>query len=306
MKQQPRQLTGGHTTIARVLRRGVGPLLHSGVFTRTQLSAHLGLDRWKALRFVHAMSDQRLADEEMLGGLRVCRIFARRTYRALGAEHIRHRRSASEEVLMRRLLSLDHVIEHTGLPWLPTEHEKVGAFEALGIERRLLPVKAYRGAAGTTRLYLPVKLPVALDAGRAVFVYADPGHETATALRSWGDAHRRLWDALRERGRSVEVVAVFRTHGELERARTTLGRWANTAASSPATPEPGRAARCEIDRIEQAIRGMDDAVIEKHGGLQGCLKRIVELKDLLRSARPGTAIDGFTTWRSSRLPGGGS
>ena len=112
-----------------------------------------------------------------------------------------------------------------------------------------------------------------------------------------------LRDALRERGRSVEVVAVFRTHGELERARTTLGRWANTAASSPATPEPGRAARCEIDRIEQAIRGMDDAVIEKHGGLQGCLKRIVELKDLLRSARPGTAIDGFTTWRSSRLPG---
>ena len=44
--------------------------LHSGMFTRTQLSAHLGLDRWKALRFVRAMSDQRLADEEMLGGLR--------------------------------------------------------------------------------------------------------------------------------------------------------------------------------------------------------------------------------------------
>ena len=36
------------------------------------------------------------------------------------------------------------------------------------------------------------------------------------------------------------------------------------------------------------------------------LARIVELKDRLRSARPGTAIDGFTTWRSSRLPGGGS
>ena len=51
---------------------------------------------------------------------------------------------------------------------------------------------------------------------------------------------------------------------------------------------------------------MDDAVIDKHGGLQGCLERIVELKDLLRSARPGTTIDGFTAWRSSRLPGGGS
>ena len=206
----------------------------------------------------------------------------------------------------RRLVSLDYVLEYPRLPWLPTEPEKVRAFEALGIERGLLPVRVYRGAARSTRRYFPVKLPVALDAGRAVFVYADPGYETATALRSWGDAHRRLWDALRERGRSVEVVAVFRTPGELERAPTTLGRWANTAASSPATPEPGRAARREIARIEQAIRGMDDAVIDKHGGLQGCLERIVELKDLLRSARPGTTIDGFAAWRSSRLPGGGS
>ncbi len=61
--------------------------------------------------------------------------------RALGAEHIRHRHGASTEVLLRRLLSLDYVIEHTDLPWLPTEQEKVAAFEALGIERSLLPVR---------------------------------------------------------------------------------------------------------------------------------------------------------------------
>ncbi len=282
--------------------------LHSGVFTRTQLSAHLGLDRWKALRFVRAMSDQRLADEEILGGLRVCRIFARRTYRALGAEHIRHRRSASEEVLMRRLLSLDYVLEHTGLSWLPTEMEKVGAFEALGIERRLLPSRLYRGAAGNTRRYFPLKLPVALEAERAVFVYVDPGHDTTTALRSWAVAHRGLWEALRERGRSIEVVAVVRTVRELQRALTILEGWTNTStASGPsAAPEPDSAARREIVRIEQAIRKKDDRVLKEYGDLQACLKRIVELKDLLRSARPGTAIDGFTTWRSSRLPGGGS
>ena len=34
---------------------------------------------------------------------------------------------------MRRRLRLDNVIEHAGLPWLPTEPEKVGAFEELGI-----------------------------------------------------------------------------------------------------------------------------------------------------------------------------
>ena len=81
---------------------------------------------------------------------RVCPIFGRGIYRALGAEDISHRRIASTEVLMRRLLSLDYVLEHPDLPWLPTEPEKVRAFEALGIERRLLPRRVYRGAAGNT------------------------------------------------------------------------------------------------------------------------------------------------------------
>ena len=138
--------------------------LHSGVFTRTQLSAYLRIDRWQALRFVRAMSERRLAADETLEGRKVCRICGRGIYRALGAEDIRHRRTASDEVLLRRLLSLDYVLEHTGLSWLPTELEKVGAFEALGIERRILPSRLYRGAAGNTRRYFPVKLPVALEA----------------------------------------------------------------------------------------------------------------------------------------------
>ena len=48
-----------------------------------------------------------------IGGIdRVCRIFSRSIYRALGVEDIRHRRTVSEAVLMRRLLSLDYVLEH--------------------------------------------------------------------------------------------------------------------------------------------------------------------------------------------------
>ena len=58
---------------------------------------------------------------------------------------------------MRLLLSLDYVLEHPDLPWLPTEPEKVRAFEALGIERRLLPRRVYRGPAGNTRRYFPLK-----------------------------------------------------------------------------------------------------------------------------------------------------
>ena len=135
--------------------------LHSGAFTRAQATRFLDTHHERARRLVHALIAHGLAAEETVprvrGIGRVCRIFSRGLYRALGAEHIRHRRTASPGVLMRRLLSLDYVIEHTGLPWLATEHEKVGAFEALGIEPASLPVRVYRGAAGTTRRYFPLK-----------------------------------------------------------------------------------------------------------------------------------------------------
>ena len=285
--------------------------LHSGVFIRAQATRFLDTHHERARRLVHALIAQGLAAEETVPGVRgigrVCRIFSRGLYRALGAEDIRHRRTASDEVLMRRLLSLDYVLEHTDLSWLPTELEKVGAFQALGIERRLLPSRLYRGAAGNTRRYFPVKLPVALEAERAVFVYVDPGHDTTTALRSWAVAHRGLWEALRERGRSIEVVAVVRTVRELQRALTILENWTNTStASGPsAAPEPDSAARREIVRIEQAIRKKDERVLKEYGDLQACLKRIVELNDFHRSSTPGTMIHGFATWRSRRLPGGG-
>ena len=135
--------------------------LHSGAFTRVQCARFLDAHPEQVRRVVHALIAQGLAAEDTVPGIRgigrVCRIFSRRIYRAIGAEHIRHRRDASPAVLMRRLLSLDYVIDHPGLPWLATESEKVAAFEALGIEHGLLPVRVYRGAAGATRRYFPVK-----------------------------------------------------------------------------------------------------------------------------------------------------
>ena len=135
--------------------------LHSGVFTRAQWTRFLDCHTETVRRAVHALIAQGVAIEENVSGItgigRVCRIFGRGIYRALGAEDIRHRRIASTEVLMRRLLSLDYVLEHPDLPWLPTEPEKVRAFEVLGIERRLLPRRVYRGAAGNTRRHFPPK-----------------------------------------------------------------------------------------------------------------------------------------------------
>ncbi len=89
-----------------------------GVFTRAQLSFYLQMSRWQALRFVRSLVTKGFAAEDILEDQKVFRIFSRRIYQALGTEDIRHRRVASREILLRRLLLLDYVIEHTGLPWL--------------------------------------------------------------------------------------------------------------------------------------------------------------------------------------------
>ena len=275
--------------------------LHSGVFTRAQCGRFMDAHPEQVRRGVHALIAERVASEETEPGIagmgRVCRIFARPVYRALAAEHIRHRRGASTEVLVRRLLSLDYVIEHADLPWLPTETEKVAAFEALGIERSLLPVRVYRGAARSTRRHFPVKLPIALDSARALFVYADPGHDTSTALRSWGRAHRGLWRALRRLGRSVEVVAVARTGRELERARRVTRGWAGPTGR--AGPEAGTAE--ELARIERAILQGAVHVLEEFGGLQAALKRSVALERQSRRRGGRGSIDRGVAWRTERL-----
>ena len=263
-----------------------------------QLLLYLQMNRWQALRFVQSLVAKGLAAEDSLQDRKVSRIFSSRIFRALGTEDTRRRRMASAEILLRCLLVLDYVLEHPGLPWLPTEPEKVRAFEALGIERRRLPLPVYRGAVGETRRHFRLKLPIALETDRTVFVYVDPGYETATALRSWGAAHRGLWRALRERDRRVEVVVVAREHRCLQSAYTVLGHWADNF--EPAAREDEALAGEEFARIEQAILTGNVRVLEEYRGVHAALNRTVELEQLARKRSHKTMIEGFATWRSTR------
>ena len=85
--------------------------------------------------------------------LRVCRIAARRIYQVLGVEHSRHRRPAAPEVVVRRLLSLDYLLERPRTSWLATEAGKVDALTAAGIAREALPRRLYQGAVGVQHLF---------------------------------------------------------------------------------------------------------------------------------------------------------
>ncbi len=282
--------------------------LHSGAFTRAQYSAFIGTAHRKAAeRLVTGLVAQEWATEELwedvgLGQApagdrrsRLCRIWSREVYRALEVEHIRHRRPAAGAALVRRLLSLDYVVDHLDMPWLPTEGEKVDAFEALGISRDLLPRRDYRSETGVRRAHFPGKFPLAVDDEQATtFVYPDGGDATASGLRTWGESHLSLWAALRELGRKVRVVVVSRAHRALTRAERILGRWLRGGGDP-------RAVEAERERLDAAIGNLDLEVLAEYGDLNGALARLAELDARPARATGGGCIDAGTTWFSRRL-----
>ena len=278
--------------------------LTGGYFTRAQLSAYVGVGSVQARHIVNRMVREGIAVERMLDGRKVCRIAGRSIYRILGAPKLRTLSSASDELVVRRLLSLDYVLEHPALPWLPTPVEQVAAFEALGIAREVLPGRRVRGRSQPGRLHFQHRLPIALFPNRALFVYVDPGHRHARTMSDWGKAHRRLWEALGRLRRTIEVVAVVRTVRELRRARAMLTRWSRPDAS-PSGAEH-RAVLDEIRRIERAFIEGDVDGMQEHGSVQSTLKELTKLREFEREARPRPSIDAFDTWRSTRLRGGWS
>ena len=183
--------------------------LQSGVFTRSQYGAyfHTGADRKPAGRFVRALLEQQLAVEDARaifpGGARAVHLTHKAIYRALGIPDVRHRRgqAATTQVLMRRLLALDYVIERPTLGWLPTEAEKVQRFEALGIDRGVLPYRTYGEGAQARKRFVALKCPVAVDEHTAMFTYVDPGLTTDSELRAWGVGRAAGADVRRARRR---------------------------------------------------------------------------------------------------------
>ena len=253
--------------------------LHSGVFTRAQFCQYFDTDRKRALRLVKTLIERRQAVETDViafnGGGKTCRISSHAIYQALGVENIRHRRKASKPVVMRRLLSLDFVLEHPGMNWLPDEPEKVQFFEELGLPRRLLPRRIYYGVVGNQKRYFALKLPMAVEPETVTFAYVDPGHQTDRELYSWGAAHGPLWDALRKKGRQVRVLGIAAENLILERTRRVLERW---AAADPGTSDEGLTEKQEIKAIDDAVSHNDENFLAQYGGFSKALRRSAELQ----------------------------
>ena len=277
--------------------------LHSGVFTRAQFCHYFNTCRKQAHRFVKALIEQRAAVESDViafnGGGKTCRISGKGIYRALGVENIRHRRKANRSVVMRRLLSLDFVLEHPGMNWLPTEGEKVEFIEGLGVHSNLIPRRIYYGAVRAQKRYFALKLPVAGGDKTVTFAYVDPGHATAVELHSWGAAHGPLWDAIRAQGRRVEVIAIGAELDAVLRADRMLQLW---AAAEPGKVATGLTVKQEISAIREALHSDDEEFMTQYGGMQGAVERYKELMTLPEAElMKGVSIDGYSTYRATRF-----
>ena len=277
--------------------------LHSGVFTRAQFCHYFNTQRMTALRFVKALVDRRMGVESdyltFNGGGKTCRISSKGIYRALGVENIRHRRKANRSVVLRRLLSLDFVLEHPGLNWLPTEGEKVEFLEEIGLPSRLIPRRIYYGAVGAQKRYFALKLPVAGGDKTVTFAYVDPGHATAVELHSWGAAHGQLWDAIRAKGRRVEVIAIGAELDTVLRSDRVLQLW---AAAEPGKVDEGLTVKQEIRAISDAIDNRDMEFLAQYGGMGEAGKRYMALRQLPEvNLAEGVSIDGYSTYRATRF-----
>ena len=200
---------------------------------------------------------------------------------------------------MRRLLSLDFVLEHPGLNWLPTEGEKVEFIEGLGVHSNLIPRRIYYGAVRAQKRYFALKLPVAGGNKTVTFAYVDPGRDTTGELNSWGAAHGPLWDAIRAQGRRVEVIAIGAELDAVLRADRMLQLW---AAAEPGKVATGLTIKQEISAIREALHSDDEEFLSHYGGMQGAVGRYKELMTLPEAElAKGVSIDDYSTFRATRF-----
>ena len=137
---------------------------------------------------------------------------------------------------------------------------------------------------------------MAVDAGRAVFVYADPGADTTRQLAHWGEQHLPLWAELRGAGLAVHVAAVVRTWPALELYETALGRWRGDPELRPLTS----AERQHLAKILAAMDAGDPDGLEVWGGFMEASRLVGTLRG--RSAgRGGGRIDSFETHLAERV-----
>ncbi len=275
--------------------------LHSGCYLRAQYCDYYQHSHVSAKKFAQRLIDQNLIVElpyKELGLL--TRITSKRIYRVLGAADSRHRRLASWPIMHRRLLSLDYVLDHPELSWLPTEDEKVNCFDALEAPRNEIPSRVYGVASNRTVRYFANKHPIAVDRNHktAVFVYVDSEERTTKGLESWRDEHAALWSRLCRLGFRLNIVHAGSNSSLSDKVEKSFRIW-HLSTSPSASPEEIRA---ELDELRRAFETGDDAALDPYGGLNEALRMSFDLKQRLERSSANTGYEAdYRVWQSQRI-----
>ena len=283
--------------------------LHSGCFLRSQLLFYRGIDienitgadRKTITRLIHLLASRQLITEISIKSLGLlARVRSKSVYRFIGADNIRHRRETELPITFRRLLSLDYVLEHPQLPWLPTEEEKVSCFDRLGIERSQLPRRVWGNAAGHTVRLFANKHPIAVDprGKQAWFVYADSQEDSPQGVCSWRTEHKALWSELHLLGFKLHIVhASFNTRLQ-KSVNRVFTNWKHQPRSRFSRAEIER----ELERVQQALHSEDRSALKVYGGLGGAMRASAALKKRLEQHDKFASFTAsYSTWISERI-----
>ena len=202
--------------------------------------------------------------------------------------------------MFRRLLSLDYVLDHPQLPWLPTESEKVACFDQLGIDRTNLPRRVWDNATGYTVRLFANKHPIAVDprSKQAHFVYTDSEEKSPQGVRSWRSEHAALWSDLDRLGFQLHIVhASFNTRLE-ESVSRVFTSWMNLPRSTVSSA----LIETELRLVQQAIGSNDKLALEEYGGFNGALQASAAFQEQLRKQAIAVAYSAtYSTWISERI-----
>ena len=180
-------------------------------------------------------------------------------------------------------------------------HFQIGDLCGLGVHSNLIPRRIYYGAVRAQKRYFALKLPVAGGDKTVTFAYVDPGRDSTVEINTWGAAHGPLWDAIRAKGRRVEVIAIGAELDAVLRADQVLQLW---AAAEPGKVIEGLTVKQEISAIREALHSDDEEFMSQYGGFNQAAERYKELLTLPEAElAKGVSIDGYSTYRAHRFAG---
>lgn len=211
--------------------------LHGGVFLRRQYNQFLG----KAVGGTAAALIEKLFAKNhakattFVADIHIYHLCARPFYRALGQEDNRNRRMRQPVSLRAKLMGLDFVLAHPGVPFLATEQEKRDYFLGkLNVDPLILPAARYYAGDKMTERYFTEKFPIFLAQESASqtpmvsFCYVDEGAVGTSGLVTFLKKYQPLFAALQ----AFQFIYVAASEVHFDAAKRLFERCCNPAEAA--------------------------------------------------------------------------